>query len=305
MQEATEDRVKELERRVPGIRSLLKFASRAFVIEFAGTPKSGKTTSIEAVRHFFVRHGFRVHVLRERASFCPIPMKGHLFFNTWCAASMLAELLANVETETDIIIVDRGLFDALVWLALQEKRSELTANEARTIESFLLLERWRDLVDLAVVMNVSAEEAIRRENSQRITQTDGSIMNPEVLTAVTDCVDSAVKKYRTRFRALIDHATTGQEVRESLVDLANRILSELQEFLNPEILVVPRRYIASLSLDGGGAFGKDAIEAALDCIQSCGRFMRRDEAEEDFEYVQIFPCGVLRYKRQVFLFTTV
>jgi putative protein kinase ArgK-like GTPase of G3E family len=47
---------------------LLKFAPRAFVIEFAGTPKAGKTTSVEAIRHFFSRQGFRVHVLVERAS---------------------------------------------------------------------------------------------------------------------------------------------------------------------------------------------------------------------------------------------
>src|SRR5215813_2744420 len=102
-----ETEIRKLEERAERVRRLLVFASRAFVIEFAGTPKSGKTTSVEAIRHFFNRHGFRVHVLVERASVCPIPMKGHLFFNTWCACTMLSELIANVDTETDIIIVDR------------------------------------------------------------------------------------------------------------------------------------------------------------------------------------------------------
>jgi len=37
---------------------LLNFASRAFVIEFAGTPKAGKTTSVEAIRHFFCASQF-------------------------------------------------------------------------------------------------------------------------------------------------------------------------------------------------------------------------------------------------------
>src|SRR5882762_953575 len=132
--------VKKLEADTKIIQSYLGFSKRAFVIEFAGTPKSGKSTTVEAIRHFLSRHGFRVHVLSERAALCPIPMKGHLFFNTWCASSMLAELLANVETETDIIIIDRGLFDALVWLTLQEQRGELTEAEAGTIEAFLLLE---------------------------------------------------------------------------------------------------------------------------------------------------------------------
>jgi len=96
-------------------------------------------------------------------------MKGHLFFNTWCASTMLAELLANVETETDIIIVDRGLFDALVWLTLQRQRGELTGDEAQIIENFLLLERWRTLIDLAVLMKVTPDEAIKRELAPRIS----------------------------------------------------------------------------------------------------------------------------------------
>jgi len=82
---------------------------------------------------------------------------------------MLAELLANVEAEADIIIVDRGIFDSLVWLTLQLQRGEITSDEAGTIDSFLLLERWRTLIDLVVVMNVPAKEALDRENNQRIT----------------------------------------------------------------------------------------------------------------------------------------
>jgi pantothenate kinase len=90
-----QEMVRALEQRLATLKSTLSYAHRAFVIEFAGTPKSGKSTSVEAIRHFFARNGFRVHVLAERAAVCPIPMKGHLFFNTWCASSMLAELLAK------------------------------------------------------------------------------------------------------------------------------------------------------------------------------------------------------------------
>jgi putative protein kinase ArgK-like GTPase of G3E family len=80
-------RILQLETRARRTRDLLKFARRAFVLEFAGTPKSGKSTSVEAVRHFFSRNGFRVRVLAERAAMCPIPMKGHLFstLGAWLA----------------------------------------------------------------------------------------------------------------------------------------------------------------------------------------------------------------------------
>jgi hypothetical protein len=218
--------------------NLLRFASRAFVIEFAGTPKAGKSTSVEAIRHLFARHDFRVHVLIERASVCPIPMKGHLFFNTWCASTMLAELLANVDTETDIVIVDRGVFDALVWLTMQRQRHEVTDPEARKIGGFLLLDRWRTLIDLAVVMNVSPKEAIARENSQRISRKLGSIMNPEVLKNISQAVDRAVKEYGSKFGSIIKYETSGRDVKASNVGLADKILNQLEVFLNPKILVM-------------------------------------------------------------------
>lgn len=295
-------RIAQLEERAKQVHRLLCYASRAFVIEFAGTPKAGKSTSVEAIRHFFSRLDFRVHVLTERAALCPIPMKGHLFFNTWCAASMLAELLANVETDTDIIIVDRGIFDALVWHTLQEQRGELTVEEATTIESFLLLDRWRGLIDLVVVMNVAAEEALIRENSQRITQIDGSIMNPNTLKTIAESVDYVVEHYGPKFPAIIKYETTGEDVRESLVSLADRVLKCIEENLNPNILVVPRQEIEKLRLHNGGAFEAEDVKAAMSCISSSGQFMVRDQAENNFEYVQIIAAGILVHEEQVFLF---
>jgi thymidylate kinase/predicted NUDIX family phosphoesterase len=291
-----------LEQRAEALHSLLAFAPRAFVIEFAGTPKSGKSTSVEAIRHFFSRHGFRVHVLAERAAVCPIPMKGHLFFNTWCAASMLAELLANVEAEADIVIVDRGIFDALVWLTMQRQRGEVTHDEAQTIEAFLLLERWRALIDLVIVMNVSPEQALERENSQRITSKLGSIMNPDVLAVVSDSVKNAFEAYASKFKAAVDHNTSGTDIKEASSKLADKIIGLLSSFLNPNILVVAKRELVKLPLQDGGNFESKATGLAMACISEHGRFIPRAQAERDDEYVQIIPCGILVHNQQIFVF---
>ena len=301
MQEIQET-VSGLESRLAQLHTTLPFAHRAFVIEFAGTPKSGKSTSVEAVRHFFSRNGFRVHVLAERAAVCPIRMKGHLFFNTWCACSMLAELLANVEAEADIIIVDRGIFDSLVWLTLQLQRGEITSDEAGTIDSFLLLERWRTLIDLVVVMNVPAKEALDRENNQRITTKTGSIMNERALEVLSSSVRSAYEKYNEKFDGIFLHDTSGNKVKESNTALASKILDSLQEFLDPEILVVPKECLADLPMDQSGNFEAGAASKAAACISKSGTFVRRSQAESDDGLVQIIPAGILTYEDKVFVF---
>jgi predicted NUDIX family phosphoesterase len=294
--------IANLEQRAALLHTLLENTSRPFVIEFAGTPKSGKSTSVEAIRHFFTRQGFRVHVLVERASVCPIPMKGHLFFNTWCASTMLAELLENIETQTDLIIVNRGIFDALVWLTLQRQRGELTSEEAGVIESFLLLPRWRSLIDLAVVMNVSPEEAMTRENSARLSSKPGSIMNPDVLAAISAAVGTTVKQYGGRFRGIVQHETSGHDIKQSNAILANQILDQLKSFADPQVLVVPRQVLVNLPFSEGGAFTSEAREALNECISTHGGFMLRSAAEAANDVVQIVACGILMHGSQVFVF---
>lgn len=156
-------------------------ARRAFVIELTGTPKAGKSTSVTTLQTFFKDAGYQVHLLKERAADCPLPMKGHFFFNAWTTATMLAEVLETQETPVDILILDRGFFDALVWLELQARRDQVTLDEKKTFSDFVLLERWRSLVDVTVIMKVEPEIALRREHGSQIVPRTGSMMNPRSL----------------------------------------------------------------------------------------------------------------------------
>jgi predicted NUDIX family phosphoesterase len=91
-------------------------------------------------------------------------------------------------------------------------------------------------------------------------------------------------------------------VRASNAGLAEEILDRFEKFLDPEILVVPRRELQRLPLNAGGAFTPAAREQLLECITKFGRFEPRSQAEVDPEQVQIVACGLLMHNDQVFLF---
>ena len=272
-QQMIEERIAGLESRARDLHSNINLASRAFVVEFAGTPKSGKSTSVEAIRHFFKRFGFGVHVLSERAAHCPIPMKGHLFFNTWCATTMLAELIENVDTRTDIIIADRGLFDALIWFQTQAKRGELLPEELTNIENFLLMDRWKNLFDLVVVLRAKAETALERENAHRITARPGSIMNTPMLETLSNAVGDAFDQYGKKFKNVIVEDTDDGDERSTNVRLVGEILDEFEGFVDPEILVVPRHELENLLADNPSAFVPDAdVERMRIIIETHGEY---------------------------------
>jgi hypothetical protein len=57
------------------------------------------------------------------------------------------------DEKLDVFILDRGLFDGLVWIEWQEKTLRLTREEAETFRRFILASRWWDLIDLIFVLH--------------------------------------------------------------------------------------------------------------------------------------------------------
>ncbi|MBK7399485.1 MAG: hypothetical protein IPJ34_25305 [Myxococcales bacterium] len=279
-------------------RSLLgvlrRQARRAFVLELTGTPKAGKTTSVNVLERFFSKAGFRVHVLKERAGECPLLMKGHFFFNAWTTCSMLAEVLERVETDVDLLILDRGFFDALVWLELQLERGQVTDEEHKAFREFVLLERWRRLVDLTVVTSVDPEIAVQRENLHLIVPREGSMMNKDALLDFNGALERAEKAYENEFNLLRFHSEA--DVKQSNTELVHELLPRIRRWADPEILVLPRDLVDAAM---GGAIGDHTafldVEAARDALArwaAAVRPMPRSEAEADGSVVQLVGCGV-------------
>jgi ABC-type multidrug transport system ATPase subunit len=88
-----------------------KKGRKPVVIEFAGTPKAGKTTTLSTIQAFLKRCGFKVEVVVERASVSPVRDKYDATFNVWTACTTLAQILEKTqdpprEDDPDILILD-------------------------------------------------------------------------------------------------------------------------------------------------------------------------------------------------------
>jgi hypothetical protein len=144
-------------------------ARKPIVIEFAGVPKAGKTTTLGQLQSFLKRCGFRVEVVVERASVCPIRDKKHSNFNVWTACTTLAQLLEKTQDppridDPQILILDRGLFDSICWLAMMERLERIRSADRKIIDKFLLIDDWREKITGVIVMTASSADAMAREN---------------------------------------------------------------------------------------------------------------------------------------------
>lgn len=161
-------------------RSVKQFAERArkpLVIEFAGVPKAGKTTTLTHVQTFLKRCGFRTDVVVERASICPIRDKKHVNFNIWTACTTLAQILEKTQNpprpdDPQILFLDRGLFDSICWMTMMERISRIRPEERNLIQAFLTIDDWRRRISAVFVMLASPQDAMKRE--QNVLHVEGA-----------------------------------------------------------------------------------------------------------------------------------
>lgn len=184
--------------------------SRPKFIEFAGTPKSGKSTCIDTVSHFFKRTGFKVLAPTEGASKrTPYYLKDDLVsFNVWSACYALSHILEGLYSSDrfHLVFLDRGLFDALAWINLLQVEGDVTLEECNVIQSFLLVSQWREVVDIVFQFEADAESSLQREHQHKLITEPGRAMNSEFLDKLNQSYNTVREKYSNRFQGfkLID-----------------------------------------------------------------------------------------------------
>ena len=175
-----------------------------YFVEFSGTPKSGKSTCIDIVSHFFRRTGFRVMSPTEGASRrTPGFLKDDWFaFNVWSASYALTQVLEGLNSPENyhIAILDRGLFDALAWFELLEQRGEVTADDCKRVQDFLMIEKWRNVIDCVFLFNADAVTSLERENADKLIDEPGRAMNPNSLNELNDAYAKVREKFSVDFQ---------------------------------------------------------------------------------------------------------
>lgn len=207
-------------------------------VEFSGSPKSGKSTCIDNVGHFFRRLGFKVLAPTEGASKrTPYYLKDDLIaFNVWSACYALTHVLEGLyhSDKHDISILDRGLFDALVWFDLLASGGTINADDRKTIHQFLLLDKWRSVIDVVFLFKVDSATSMERENRDKLIQEPGRAMNPAFLEALNASYDRVRDEYSALFPRfeLIDTSNSASTTPQSTAfQVTSIILDRLEERL--------------------------------------------------------------------------
>lgn len=204
---------------------------RPVFVEFSGTPKSGKSTCIDIVSHFFRRVGFKVLAPTEGASKrTPYYLKDDwVAFNTWSASYALTHILEGLyhSDKYHLAILDRGLFDALAWFQLLESNNEISSDVCTTVQNFIAIEKWRSAIDAVFLFTTDPTTSMERENADKLIAEPGRAMNTDSLKSLNQAYCTVRKAYEDKF-SITDIDTSNDKntnAKETAAKVANSILN--------------------------------------------------------------------------------
>ncbi len=286
--------IKELEKLANTVLKLKQSSipRRPIVIEFCGSPKSGKSSSINSLDLFLRRNKFRTKVLTERASVCPVKKKYDPYFNIWtvCSAvASLSEILSNNSKDYDVVILDRGIFDAICWFSWLLKEEHFDEKNYKSIMSFLTMNRWRSVIDLIYVFTANPQVSLEREYANLLTRKMGSIMHPEILESYNETISEIVSCYESKFKKVEQIDTSSKGINEVNYLVTKHILDILKINTSERV-----GFFNSSELDKEFPRCFEFSELNLNSLSL--NFKARPEVEYDINKLQPIPIVVITNK---------
>lgn len=197
--------IDHLDELVPHVRNSLPLLGDAYVVEFSGLPRAGKSECIATVEHFLRRRHIPVLSPLEGARQAPERLKENLLaYNAWTATYALRQILeassfAPPHPTPQIVLLDRGLFDATAWFQCLRNQGHINEDENKALSAFVTLDIWRKRVRKVFYFHCDSKTSMDRENRFKLIRAAGMVVAPDFLRRLEDAYRRVFKRYATNF----------------------------------------------------------------------------------------------------------
>ena len=199
--------------------------SKNYFFEFSGMPKAGKTTTIEGLRHFYKRMGFKVRNFSGHDRRVEIDKSNPRELNIVLASRAVEYLMTySVNTqEPTIHFMDRGIFDRSVFINIEQLRGNISDTEADILKNYLLMEKNCKLLDGVFVFSVPTETSMKREYDKSLIKVPGRVMNESYLREFQQILAATYEKEKNRFKYIEWVTTENDTPRQTGLNIARKI----------------------------------------------------------------------------------
>lgn len=232
------EKLKKLHARKVEIQRLkeLSSLSKPFVIEFSGTPRTGKTTTINNLYDFFKKGGFKVTLIEE---FTTSKYYKEVFLPQYKSTSMLElnmaiikevtkQLESAIKLDSDIILIDRSINDRQIWnyrRYLRKDMDEKTYLEAKEKYSKIS----NKLIDFLVITYADAIVSLKRDYNSSLALEKRTFLNTENINEYNNSLNALQELFNNSVKNFILLDTSYMNMNDVSIDIAEKIMIAMRQ----------------------------------------------------------------------------
>ena len=209
---------------------------KPYIIEFTGTPRTGKTTLINNLNDFFKKGGFNVNILEEfttskkyKEEIYPLfKDKYKVVVNTEIPKYVYKFLKEAIDKNPDIIIVDRSLFDRMIWVDRLYSKNEMTDKEYNDYLDYYL-PIIKDNIDIVVSTYTDSTTSLKRDYNANLSLEKRRFLNVENINEYNNSLNNMENYAKENNINFYKFDTTNKTEREISILVANQILDDMRK----------------------------------------------------------------------------
>ncbi len=212
------------------LRDLCGF-DKPFIVEFCGTPRTGKTTNIDNINDFFKKGGFKSTIVDEfttseyyKKVFFPEIKDGTLYeINMDILEEIINQLIIESKRGNDIVLIDRSVCDRMVWNRRLYDKNGMTQREYDdSVKKAISIAR--KYIDLLVIGYTTPTISLKRDYLNSLALEERRFLNLENIKEYNDALDGLDKEFENGPKSVVKVDTTQTPIRESSITIANEIM---------------------------------------------------------------------------------
>lgn len=211
-----------------------------YVIEFTGTPRTGKTSLINNLYDFFKKKGFIVEVLEEfttsnkykKEIYPLLKDKYKKIINTEIPKYVLKQLEDAIDKNPDIIIIDRSLFDRLIWVDRLVLKNGMSMEEYEDFKN-LYIPLIKEKINIVISTYTDSLTALKRDYNANLSLEKRNFLNETNIDEYNKSLLNMQKLSKKENINFYLFDTTDKNQRQISFEVVNVILKDMRkEYLN-------------------------------------------------------------------------
>lgn len=215
---------------------------KPYVIEFTGTPRTGKTTLIKNIEDFFKKCNFSVTVLEEfttsdryKKEIKPrLKNKYENIVNMEIPKYVLEDLNTAINKKPDVILIDRSLLDRMIWVErLYNKEGISKENYDNYIKEYIPI--IRNKINIIIGTYTDSLTALKRDYKSNLSLEKRRFLSKKNVDEYNSALVNVNKISKNNNINFNMYDTTTKSEREVSFEIIDTILSDMRRVYIEEL----------------------------------------------------------------------